>query len=271
MSAQPTGTESAEDSPPLLRDPCVIAIVAQKGGVAKTTTTVNLAAALASRGLRVCVIDLDAQGSASKHLGVYDPDPGELLDALERGDGLEAQEAAAGVDLVAGGTRLRELDRHAGDDSEVELERLIERSRLGGSFVYDVVLIDTPPHLGLATRSALAAADWIITPLQAQPGGMEGLVQTLEFLEAQRDFMAARHLGTVITFHDRRSSLSGEVIELVDGFARAARFGVTIPTNVAVARASGQGVPVVAQDARAAGARAYEQLADEVLGRLADG
>ena len=275
MSAQPTGTESAEASPPLLRDPCVIAVVCQKGGVGKTTTVVNLAAALAGRGLRVCVVDLDTQGSASHHLGHDAPHAQNLLDALERAGGLAAAPTSTlDVDLVAGGegVELMSADKYTGRGAKMmRLRRVLESSRVEGALTHDVVIIDTPPHLELATRSAVWAADWVIAPMQAEPAAMQGLRQTLDFVDDMRVDAGVRLLGTLLTFHDRRGSLSEEMLEKLTADPRACAFGTTIPRNTTVARAFSHGVPAIVHDPRAPGAVAYEDLADEVLRRIADG
>jgi chromosome partitioning protein len=253
------------------RRPRVIAISNQKGGVGKTTTTVNLATAMAAVNKRVLVIDLDPQGNASTsfgidhklrttnayHLLVGDAD---MASAVIPSSIPNLSVVPSGVDLAGAELELVDLEnRHA---------RL--RDALAAySEPWDFVLIDCPPSLGLLTLNALVAADAVMVPLQAEFLALEGISQLVRTIERiKKSFNPALELqGIVLTMVDKRNSLSVMVENDVREFFGQKVYATTIPRNVRISEAPSHGKPVLLYDFKSAGSRAYLDLAGEVLKR----
>jgi chromosome partitioning protein len=246
-----------------------IALTNQKGGVGKTTTAVNLGAALAERGRRVLVVDADPQSNATKGLGV---DPYEqrhtTYDVLlnpEAGAGIAILATAFGLDLLPS-----TIDMAA---AEYELVGQVAReSRLREALAavgdrYDYILIDPPPSLGLFTMNALAAADEVLVPLQVETYALSGLAQlqrTLKLMSKVNRKLSADSFRVLCTMVRKNVNLSREV----EGAAREA-FGArvyhtTIPENIKLAEAPAAGRPITHYDPACAGTLAYRALAEEV-------
>jgi chromosome partitioning protein len=247
----------------------VIALANQKGGVGKTTTTVSLATALANRGQRVLVIDADPQANATSALG------GERV-----GDGLYAALVSdATLDAAIRPTNVPGLSLIPTDPSlagaEVELVGLMAREYrmkraidpLRGRF--DLMLIDCPPSLGLLTVNALAAADEVIVPVQCEYFALEGLghlAQTIELVRTNLN-TRLRLRGVVLTMFDARTNLSRDVeAEVRRHFDNT--FRAVIPRSVRLSEAPSHGEPIQRYDPLSAGARAYDELAEELLAQL---
>ncbi len=251
----------------------VIALANQKGGVGKTTSTVSLAAALAARGLRVLVIDSDPQANASSALGVGRPEDGgglylALLEDHALLDSVVATEtpnlsivptspalAGAEVELVSMMAR------------EYRMKRAIDAAHDS----FDLVLIDCPPSLGLLTVNALAAADEVIIPVQTEYFALEGLghlAHTIELVKGNLN-PALVIRGVLLTMYDARTNLSRDVEQEVRKHF-ATTFTTVIPRSIRLAEAPSHGAPIRAYDPLSAGARAYDQLADEVIRALGD-
>jgi len=249
----------------------IVAVANQKGGVGKTTTAVNLAAALAAGGRSVLLVDLDPQGNASTALGISRRERIEGTYSLLSGHASVASvvqpTATSGLDLIPAEPDL------AG--SEVELVQLPGRefrlkTKLAASAPqYGFVLIDCPPGLGLLTLNALVAADAVLIPLQCEFFALEGLSHLLRTITMVRRSLnpALAIQGILLTMHDRRNNLSELVAADARGFFGGQVFDTVIPRNIRVSEAPSHGQPVIQYDIRSAGAQAYLRLAEEMVSR----
>ncbi len=245
------------------------AVVNQKGGVGKTTTTVNLAAYLATFGKKILLIDIDPQSNASVGLGV---DRAKVESCLYNVivDGSPASEVIlksniANLDVLPSTPKL------AG--AEVELVTMEPReTRLKESLAavkdnYDIVVIDCPPSLSLLTVNALTAADEVIIPIQCEYYALEGISQLTHTLELVRESLnpALKIRGIVLTMFDPRTILSSQVAEETRKYFGIKVFKTVIPRNIRLAEAPSFGQPILFYDPGSKGAEAYENLCREVL------
>ncbi|HET7629989.1 MAG TPA: AAA family ATPase [Candidatus Saccharimonadales bacterium] len=251
--------------------PTIIAVTNQKGGVGKTTTSINLSYCLAKAGHKVLLVDFDPQGNATSGLG-FDKNNLErtVLDVISGG--------ASVADVVLT-TEYKNLDLVPATpqlaNAEVELakaERRFVRLRqaLEGQDGYDFILIDSPPSLSLLTVNGLIAANYVLLPVQAEFYALEGLGQLLETMQLIRKGLnpTLELVGVLVTMMDSRTSLSGQVHAEVTKHFPGKVFETTIPRNVRVAEAPSHGEPVGAYDRWSKGARAYKALAKEVMERV---
>lgn len=246
-----------------------IAILNQKGGVGKTTTAINIAAFLVRTGKSVLLVDLDPQGNATSGLGV-DKDQQEVTsyDLLLGKATLDKASLTLeqGINLVPANASL------AG--GEVELVNIENRENCLKnalhSAVYDYVLIDCPPALGLLTINALTAADYVLIPVQAEYYALEGLTQLLTVVQRVREGLNPQLelLGVVVTMFDSRTSLSDNVYNELKKHFGVKLFDTVVPRNVRLAEAPSYGKTIVEHDKWSKGARAYKQLAKELERRV---
>lgn len=250
----------------------VIAIANQKGGVGKTTTAINLGASFAAADQRVLIIDMDPQGNASSGLGVdaraskgslY----GVLLDHVPVGEALVRGAHFPLLDVIPTTQELVGAEAELID--QVDARFRLRNAIAGVRDVYDYVLIDCPPALGLLTLNALAAADSVLIPVQTEYYALEGLSQFIEAVEAVRQHLNPRLRldGILLTMSDGRLSLSREVAAETRSYFGSRTLRTTIPRNVRLAEAPSFGKPALVYDIGSAGAQAYLALAGELAAR----
>jgi len=247
----------------------ILAIVNQKGGVGKTTTTINLAAGLAKRGQSVLMVDLDPQGNASTGLGVSKKSPDEnLFDVFV--DNVPLQKivkptSVDGVDIVPSHMDMAGVEIEISDEADraIRLKRAFENLTKH----YDYILIDCPPSLNMLTINALTAARSVLVPLQCEFFALEGLSQLLKTVEMAKANLNDKLTidGVMLTMYDKRNRLSAQVAADVRKHLGRAVFKTMIPRNVRIAEAPSFGRPVISYDPHCAGSKAYMQLADEML------
>lgn len=249
----------------------VLAVANQKGGVGKTTTAINLGAALAAMEKRILIVDCDPQGNATRGLGV-EVDETHLYHVLT--DQIDARQAVHStgfpfLDVVPSGRDLVGV--------EVEFvglqgwQRRLARAIHSIREEYSIVLLDCPPSLGHLTINALVAADGVVVPLQCEYFALEGISALASTVRRVRVTMNPRLgiAGIVLTMHDERTNLSKDVAREVREHFPGLVFETIVPRNVRLAEAPSFGVPVLAHDIKSTGAQAYLTLARELLGRFA--
>jgi len=251
----------------------IIAFANQKGGVGKTTSAVNLAAALAIEGQRVLLIDLDPQGNASTGFGVsqfqrritiYDVFASE-------GDVDEAEIATEipGLKIIPATVDLSAAEFELSDAPKREYILRDKLNQRRGD--YDFIIIDCPPSLGLLTLNGLVAADSVIVPMQCEFYALEGLSHLLKTVDLIRKNLnpTLQIEGVLLTMYDKRYNLTQAVESDVRDYMGNKVFANVVPRNVRVSEAPSHGKPVVIYDKSSAGAAAYMELAREIMGRYA--
>ncbi|MDQ2867482.1 MAG: ParA family protein [Verrucomicrobiota bacterium] len=253
----------------------IIAIANQKGGVGKTTTAVNLGAAIAERGQRTLIVDLDPQGNASSALGMQDFE-GETLYEPLLGDASIVDKILptrlenlflipADLDLAGAEVQIARMDDHL-----LRLANALKPLREDNAF--DFVLLDCPPSLGILMTNALAAADEILTPIQCEYFALEGLVKIVRVVDQVRASGANPQVeiaGIVMTMFDSRTNLSAQVLLEVRTHFAEKIYETVIPRTVRLSEAPSFGQTILEYDNAGTGARAYRSLADEFIRRHA--
>ena len=250
------------------------AVVNQKGGVAKTTSTINLGAVAALEGRSVLIVDADPQGNASSGLGLSrDEIEYCLYDLICRTDGQSGPAidevilptSTAGLDVLPATIDLAGAQMALANaiSREMRLRRVLEPVR----GAYDIILIDTAPSLGLLTINALAAADQVLIPMQCEYYAMEGLSQLLQIISmVQAEINPALKIGgALLTMYDARTNLAEEVAEEVRHNFPGRTFQAKVPRNIRLAEAPSHGLPAVIYDRHCPGSAAYRRLYWEVF------
>ena len=252
----------------------VITVTNQKGGVGKTTTSINLAFYLAKRGKKTLLIDFDPQGNATSGLGV---DKRELKKTMC--DVMLGEAELKDIILLANqknkkfyiAPTIPELANVEVQMAEMEDKfRILKKAIAAISKEYDFIVIDSPPSLSLLTVNGMIAANYLLLPVQTEFYALEGVAQLLESMNLVKKAMNPRLqlLGVLATMYDRRTVLSSQTLAELKRYFKDKVFETTIPRNVRLAEAPSHGVALGQYDRFSKGAKAYKALADEVLERV---
>ena len=255
----------------------VISLVNQKGGVGKTTTSINLSASLAVLGKKVLLIDLDPQGNTTTGLGLDKGDVKKSIYDLLIGEAtikevikktkfknlyiIPATISLAGVDI--------ELMEHSRLDPEFSKSKQLKNNLDTVKDIFDYIIIDCPPSLGILTTNALTAANSVIIPVQCEFFALEGIMQLLNsIMLAQKTLNPGLDIeGVLLTMLDNRTNLGLEVVQDIKSYFKERVYDTIIPRLVRLSEAPSHGKPIIAYDPKSRGAEAYINLAKEVISR----
>ena len=246
----------------------IIAIANQKGGVGKTTTSVNLAAVLANKGKNVLLLDADPQGNATSGTGVEKNVEKSLYDVLINEESMENTVQKTSIkNLKICPSNINLAGAEVELVSQMSREHRLKEQLDVVKDNYDYILIDCPPSLGLITINSFTAADSVLIPVQCEYYALEGLGQLLNTIN-----LVKKHLnksleieGAVLTMYDIRTNLSNQVVKEVKKYFDNKVFKTVIPRNVRLSEAPSFGMPITMYDPKSKGAKCYEKLAREIL------
>lgn len=249
----------------------IIAIANQKGGVGKTTTSINLAASIAEMGKRVLAIDLDPQGNMTSGLGVDKNDVENtvyelMLDECSINESIQ-DTVVKGLRLIPSNVNLAgaEIELLGINDKEYILKTAVDYIRDD----YDFIVIDCPPSLNMLTVNAMTTADTVLVPIQCEYYALEGLSQLIHTINLVQERLNPnlQMEGVVFTMYDVRTKLSNQVVENVKENLDTKIYKTMIPRNIRLAEAPSYGIPINMYDSKSAGAESYRKLAKEIVGR----
>ena len=249
----------------------VIAIANQKGGVGKTTTSINLSACLAEKGKKVLLIDMDSQGNTTSGFGFEKNELDKTVYEVLREE-VSIEEAIIPVEECFENLFLIPANRNlAGAEIELvtreNMQYILKKQLEPIKDNYDFIIIDCPPALGMLTVNAMTASDSVLVPIQCEFYALDGLSQLIYTIELIQDSLNPDLYieGVVFTMYDARTNLSLQVVENVNDNLKQTIYKTIIPRNVRLAEAPSYGLPINLYDKRSSGAEAYRMLADEVI------
>ena len=249
----------------------IMAIANQKGGVGKTTTTINLSAALAEQGKRVLIIDMDPQGNTSSGLGIDKDELETTVYQLMIGDNsfdeCVQKDVFENLDVLAANVNLAGI--------EIETMDMEDRNYILRDIIsevedkYDFIIIDCPPSLSMLTINSMCLADTVLVPIQCEYYALEGLTQLIHTINLVQERLNPNleMEGVVFTMYDARTNLSTQVVENVKNNLDTTIYQTIIPRNIRLAEAPSHGLPITLYDSKSAGAESYRDLAREVINR----
>lgn len=247
----------------------VIVFVNQKGGVGKTTSTINIGAYIALAGKSVLLVDFDSQGNMSSGVGVSKDKPTiyELMAEQATFDQTIKHTAIKGLDVISANTDLSGAAIELVDQEEREY--FLKKALAPARDKYNYVLIDCPPSLGLLTLNGLAAADEVLVPMQCEYFALEGITLLLKTVkDVQKSINPELAIGGIFfTMYDSRTKLAQDVVMNVKSYFKDVVFNTIIPRNIRLSEAPSHGKPICLYDANCIGAKSYQKLAGEVMSR----
>ena len=252
----------------------IIAIANQKGGVGKTTTSINLSAALAAKGKKILVIDTDPQGNTTSGFGIDKNDLDNTIYELILGDcsirDCIIKDAIENVDVIPSNVNLAasEIELIGVDKKEFILKNEVDYVK----DKYDFIIIDCPPSLNVLTINSMTTANSVLVPIQCEYYALEGLSQLIHTVNLVKERLnpELQLEGVLFTMYDARTNLSLQVVENVKSNLKQAIYKTIIPRNVRLAEAPSHGMPINVYDSKSAGAESYRLLAQEVIHRGED-